>query len=189
MQLVKWHPKQPDRPAVASESSIDLLTIMDADPAYKGAPVAQSELPHVGAVFTMPTPLVVFDFASTTSRSGPSARTAHSRSGASGTSSCSGRTRSGATTCRRPSCSSTAAPSSAAGTGPCSSCCRSCRARCSQPCASPCRTPPPSRARLAAPTTPCMKTPLDRNKYGQEATQALARLLRAHAGGCCARLY
>jgi hypothetical protein len=42
--------------------TLRLLTIMDADTAYKGAPVAQPELPHVGAVFTMPTPLVAFDF-------------------------------------------------------------------------------------------------------------------------------
>jgi hypothetical protein len=62
LQSVKWHPKQPDSLAVASESKIYLLNIMDADAAYTGAPVAQSELPHVGAVFTMPTPLVAFDF-------------------------------------------------------------------------------------------------------------------------------
>jgi hypothetical protein len=40
-----------------SESNINLLNIIDADMVYTGMPVAQSELPHVGAVFTMPVPL------------------------------------------------------------------------------------------------------------------------------------
>jgi hypothetical protein len=40
-----------------SESNINLLNIIDMDMVYTGAPVAQSELPHIGAVFTMLVPL------------------------------------------------------------------------------------------------------------------------------------
>jgi hypothetical protein len=62
LQSVKWHPKQPDSLAVASESKIYLLNIVDADQTFAGAPIAQTDLQHVGAVFAMPSPLVAFDF-------------------------------------------------------------------------------------------------------------------------------
>jgi hypothetical protein len=54
LRSVKWHPKQPDTLAVASEHKIHLINIVDAANYFNGEPIPQSELYHVGPIFNMP---------------------------------------------------------------------------------------------------------------------------------------
>ncbi|KAI6043065.1 hypothetical protein EDC04DRAFT_2866440 [Pisolithus marmoratus] len=59
---VKWHPKQPDTLAVASETKMYLLDLADAARTYRGEPLPQVELNRISQVFTVPSRLVAFDF-------------------------------------------------------------------------------------------------------------------------------
>lgn len=54
LRSVKWHPKQPDTVAVASESRIHLINIVDAAHTFQGEPIPQTELQRVGPIFNMP---------------------------------------------------------------------------------------------------------------------------------------
>ncbi|EIW85394.1 hypothetical protein CONPUDRAFT_118217 [Coniophora puteana RWD-64-598 SS2] len=62
LQSVKWHPKQPDTLAVASEMKMYLLDLMDAARIFRGDPLPQSELHRISQVFSSPSRLVAFDF-------------------------------------------------------------------------------------------------------------------------------
>ncbi|KAJ7582598.1 hypothetical protein C8J56DRAFT_955205 [Mycena floridula] len=61
LQAVKWHPKEPDTLAVASESQIYLIDLANTQP-YHGQTLALSDLQHIGQLFTAPQPIVAFDF-------------------------------------------------------------------------------------------------------------------------------
>ncbi|EIN07714.1 hypothetical protein PUNSTDRAFT_126674 [Punctularia strigosozonata HHB-11173 SS5] len=62
LHSVKWHPKQANTVAVASETKIYLINIEEAAHLFGGDPVPQNELQRVGDVFSIPSPLVAFDF-------------------------------------------------------------------------------------------------------------------------------
>ncbi|KIJ60640.1 hypothetical protein HYDPIDRAFT_98194 [Hydnomerulius pinastri MD-312] len=62
LHSVKWHPKQPDTLAVASETKMYLLDLADAARTYRGEPLPQVELSRISQVFTVPSRLVAFDF-------------------------------------------------------------------------------------------------------------------------------
>lgn len=62
LHSVKWHPKQLDTLAVASETKMYLLDLADAARTYRGEPLPQVELNHISQVFTVPSRLVAFDF-------------------------------------------------------------------------------------------------------------------------------
>ena len=53
LKSVRWHPKQPDTVAVASESRIYLLSITEAARRFGNDAVAQSDLTQVGPVITL----------------------------------------------------------------------------------------------------------------------------------------
>ena len=54
LHSVKWHPKQPDTLAVASESKIFLVDLSDAARMFRGQPVPQAELHRISQVFSVP---------------------------------------------------------------------------------------------------------------------------------------
>ena len=54
LHSVKWHPKQPDTLAVASESKIYLVDLSDAARMFRGQPVPQTELHRTSQVFSVP---------------------------------------------------------------------------------------------------------------------------------------
>lgn len=54
LHSVKWHPKQLDTLAVASETKMYLLDLADAARTYRGEPLPQVELNHISQVFTVP---------------------------------------------------------------------------------------------------------------------------------------
>lgn len=62
LHSVKWHPKQPDTLAVASETKMYLLDLAEAARTYRGEPLPQIELNRISQVFTVPSRLVAFDF-------------------------------------------------------------------------------------------------------------------------------
>ncbi|KAH7889916.1 hypothetical protein F5I97DRAFT_1998295 [Phlebopus sp. FC_14] len=62
LHSVKWHPKQPDTLAVASETKMYLLDLADAARTYRGDPLPQVELNRISQVFSVPSRLVAFDF-------------------------------------------------------------------------------------------------------------------------------
>ncbi|KAI0047956.1 hypothetical protein FA95DRAFT_1678664 [Auriscalpium vulgare] len=62
LHSVKWHPKQQDTVAVASETNVYLLNITEAARIFGGDPVVQSDLPRVGSPISMPSVLVAFEF-------------------------------------------------------------------------------------------------------------------------------
>ncbi|TFK54827.1 hypothetical protein OE88DRAFT_1622996 [Heliocybe sulcata] len=62
LHSVRWHPKDPDTLAVASESRIYLLNVANIAHAYGGEPISQAELQRESSVFNMATPLISFDF-------------------------------------------------------------------------------------------------------------------------------
>ncbi|KAI0664945.1 hypothetical protein C8Q70DRAFT_940901 [Cubamyces menziesii] len=62
LHAVKWHPQQPDLVAVASSTNLYLINISDAAAVFGGKPIPQSELHRVGQVFSVPSPIVAFDF-------------------------------------------------------------------------------------------------------------------------------
>ncbi|THG95333.1 hypothetical protein EW026_g6298 [Hermanssonia centrifuga] len=62
LHAVKWHTQQPDLVAVASETNLYLINIADAHHIFGGEPIPQSELHRVGQVFSVPSPIIAFDF-------------------------------------------------------------------------------------------------------------------------------
>ncbi|KAI0093935.1 hypothetical protein BDY19DRAFT_881333 [Irpex rosettiformis] len=62
LHAVKWHPHEPDYVAVASETNVYLVNISDAHQVFGGEPIPQSELQRVGQLFTVPSPIIAFDF-------------------------------------------------------------------------------------------------------------------------------
>ncbi|TBU32354.1 hypothetical protein BD311DRAFT_654740 [Dichomitus squalens] len=62
LHAVKWHPQQPDLVAVASDTNMYLLNIADAEHVFGGAPIPQGELHRVGQIFSVPSPILAFDF-------------------------------------------------------------------------------------------------------------------------------
>ncbi|KAG8981882.1 hypothetical protein FRC05_000024 [Tulasnella sp. 425] len=61
-KVVKWHPKQSNLLAVASEQDIFLLNIEEAYQAFGSEGVSQDELAKVATVFSIPSPLVSITF-------------------------------------------------------------------------------------------------------------------------------
>ncbi|KAL0580223.1 hypothetical protein V5O48_001816 [Marasmius crinis-equi] len=61
LTLVKWHPKESDTLAVASESQIYLLNLAHAH-VMRGRNLIQADLQEIAQVFTLSSPLVAFDF-------------------------------------------------------------------------------------------------------------------------------
>ncbi|KAI5124340.1 hypothetical protein M0805_008947 [Coniferiporia weirii] len=62
LHSVKWHPKDPDTLAVASDSNIHLMNVAEAAHVFRGAPFAQTDLHRVAQIFTVSSPLISFDF-------------------------------------------------------------------------------------------------------------------------------
>ncbi|KAG9318257.1 hypothetical protein JVU11DRAFT_339 [Chiua virens] len=62
LHSVKWHPKQADTLAVASETRMYLLDLAEAARAFRGEPQPQVELNRISQVFSIPSRLVAFDF-------------------------------------------------------------------------------------------------------------------------------
>jgi hypothetical protein len=54
LHAVKWHPREPDYVAVASETNVYFVNIADALHAFGGEPIPQSELHRVGQFFSVP---------------------------------------------------------------------------------------------------------------------------------------
>ena len=54
LHAVKWHPREPDLVAVASETNVYLVNIADALQAFVGDPIPQAELQRVGQIFSVP---------------------------------------------------------------------------------------------------------------------------------------
>ncbi|KAJ7771739.1 hypothetical protein B0H16DRAFT_1660701 [Mycena metata] len=61
LHSVKWHPKEPDTLAVASQSKVFLIDLTNVH-SLRGQPIPQSDLPHISQAFSIPSPLVAFDF-------------------------------------------------------------------------------------------------------------------------------
>ncbi|KAJ6606531.1 hypothetical protein DFH09DRAFT_1299762 [Mycena vulgaris] len=61
LHSVKWHPKDPDTLAVASQSKVYLIDLTNIH-SLRGQPIPQSDLPHISQAFSIPSPLVAFDF-------------------------------------------------------------------------------------------------------------------------------
>ncbi|KAF7295306.1 hypothetical protein MIND_01069900 [Mycena indigotica] len=61
LHSVKWHPKEPDTLAVASQSKLYLIDLGNIH-SFRGSPIPQAELPHIAQSFNIPAPLVAFDF-------------------------------------------------------------------------------------------------------------------------------
>ncbi|KAJ3840135.1 hypothetical protein F5878DRAFT_614147 [Lentinula raphanica] len=61
LTMVKWHPKDRDTLAVASDSQLCLIDLANA-PALRGQVLTQEDLQHIGQTFPMSSPLVAFDF-------------------------------------------------------------------------------------------------------------------------------
>ncbi|KAL5511726.1 hypothetical protein ACEPAH_4944 [Sanghuangporus vaninii] len=62
LHSVKWHPKDPDTLAVASDSNIYLVNVANAANVFRGQPFTQIDLHRVAQTFTVSSPLVSFDF-------------------------------------------------------------------------------------------------------------------------------
>ncbi|KAH8108132.1 hypothetical protein BXZ70DRAFT_39589 [Cristinia sonorae] len=62
LRSVKWHPRQPDFLAVASDTNIYFINIADAAHVFQGRPIPLSELHRVGQIFSVPSPIVAFDY-------------------------------------------------------------------------------------------------------------------------------
>ncbi|KAL4268655.1 Enhancer of mRNA-decapping protein 4 WD40 repeat region domain-containing protein [Pleurotus pulmonarius] len=61
LHAVKWHPKEPDMLAIASENRIYLINLANFH-SLRGQPLQQHELIHLASVFSLSNPLVAFDF-------------------------------------------------------------------------------------------------------------------------------
>ena len=53
LHSVKWHPKDPDTVAVASDSNIYLMNVLDIANAFRGATITQGELSRASQVFSV----------------------------------------------------------------------------------------------------------------------------------------
>ena len=53
LHSVKWHPKEPDTLAVASENKIFVIDLANTH-ALRGQPLPQSDLHHIGQLFSVP---------------------------------------------------------------------------------------------------------------------------------------
>ncbi|KAH9854093.1 hypothetical protein C2E23DRAFT_82041 [Lenzites betulinus] len=62
LHSVKWHPQQPDLVAVASDTNVYLVNVVDAAKTFRGEPTSQLDLNEVAHVFSSPSPIVAFDF-------------------------------------------------------------------------------------------------------------------------------
>ncbi|KAH9079187.1 hypothetical protein EDB83DRAFT_2341178 [Lactarius deliciosus] len=62
LHSVKWHPKQQDTVAVASENDIYVLNISEAARMFDGEPIVQSDLHRIVQSIRMPASLVAFEF-------------------------------------------------------------------------------------------------------------------------------
>ncbi|KAI0306774.1 hypothetical protein B0F90DRAFT_1808391 [Multifurca ochricompacta] len=62
LHSVKWHSKQQDTVAVASESDIYVLNITEVARVFEGEPIIQSDLHRIVQSIRMPAPLVAFEF-------------------------------------------------------------------------------------------------------------------------------
>jgi hypothetical protein len=62
LHSVKWHPKQADTLAVASETKMYLLDLAEAARTFRGEPQPQVGLDRISQVFSIPSRLVAFDF-------------------------------------------------------------------------------------------------------------------------------
>ncbi|EPT05944.1 hypothetical protein FOMPIDRAFT_1026825 [Fomitopsis schrenkii] len=62
LHAVKWHPRDPDLVAVASEKTVFLINIADAAHAFNGEPIPQAELHRVAQTYSVASPIVAIDF-------------------------------------------------------------------------------------------------------------------------------
>ena len=53
LHAVKWHPRDPDVVAVASDNRVYLLNIVEAHQAFAGEAISQFDLGQVGQVFSV----------------------------------------------------------------------------------------------------------------------------------------
>ncbi|TFK67911.1 hypothetical protein BDN72DRAFT_842508 [Pluteus cervinus] len=61
LHSVKWHPKEADTLAVASRDKLYYIDLANTN-ALHGQPLPQSDLHHIGQVFSVTSPLLAFDF-------------------------------------------------------------------------------------------------------------------------------
>lgn len=61
LHSVKWHPKQADTLAVASETKMYLLDLADAARTFRGEPQPQVELNRISQVFSIPSVSLLSD--------------------------------------------------------------------------------------------------------------------------------
>ncbi|KAF7311567.1 hypothetical protein MKEN_01059300 [Mycena kentingensis (nom. inval.)] len=61
LHSVKWHPKEPDTLAVASQSKLYIIDLGNVH-SLRGQPIPQIDLPHIAQMLVIPSPLVAFDF-------------------------------------------------------------------------------------------------------------------------------
>lgn len=59
LHSVKWHPKEPDTLAVASQSKVYLIDLTNIH-SLRGQPIPQSDLPHISQAFSIPAVSVNF---------------------------------------------------------------------------------------------------------------------------------
>ncbi|KAG6909845.1 hypothetical protein DXG01_015118 [Tephrocybe rancida] len=62
IHAVKWHPKDPNTLAVASENKIYLIDLVTVHSHHRGQPISLSNLNHVTQTYTVSSRLVSFDF-------------------------------------------------------------------------------------------------------------------------------
>ncbi|KAF5386777.1 hypothetical protein D9615_001668 [Tricholomella constricta] len=62
LHAVKWHPKDPDTLAVASDNNVYLIDLVNIHPHQRGQPLPPSNLPQIAQVFKVLSPVVSFDF-------------------------------------------------------------------------------------------------------------------------------
>ncbi|KXN90514.1 hypothetical protein AN958_04186 [Leucoagaricus sp. SymC.cos] len=61
LRSVKWHPKDPDTLAVASDNKVFVIDLANTH-ALSKLPLAHADLHHLGQVFTVPSRITAFDF-------------------------------------------------------------------------------------------------------------------------------
>ncbi|THH32998.1 hypothetical protein EUX98_g1193 [Antrodiella citrinella] len=62
LRSVKWHPQKSDLVAVASDTNIYFVNIADAAHIFGGEPIPQAELHRVAQIFSVPSPIIAFDY-------------------------------------------------------------------------------------------------------------------------------
>lgn len=53
LHVVKWHPRDPDMVAVASENRIYSIDIPSSYSLHRGQPIVASDLPHIAQIYTV----------------------------------------------------------------------------------------------------------------------------------------